>query len=132
MLIVESMDADSETRRISPIALHGGDLGTGPYTDLLNGPMDHGAFIYIVPFVLYRMFRLVHLLHVFETIIDFLHDRRPGNGVSPVVYGLQSRPFPLSSAEHHRGDVGSSRRRHQAVHLVQKSSAQRRVQGTGS
>ena len=49
MLIVESMDADSETRRISPIALHGGDLGTGPYTDLLNGPMDHGAFIYIVP-----------------------------------------------------------------------------------
>ena len=48
MLIVESMDADSETRRMSPIALHGGDLGTGPYTDLLNGPMDHGAFIYIV------------------------------------------------------------------------------------
>ena len=42
MLVIESMDADSETRRLSPLALDGGDTGLGPYTDLLNGPMDHG------------------------------------------------------------------------------------------
>ena len=42
MLVIESMDADSETRRLSPLALDGGDTGYGPYTDLLNGPMDHG------------------------------------------------------------------------------------------
>ena len=37
MLIIESMDPDTETRRLSPIAVH-----SGPYIDLLNGPMDHG------------------------------------------------------------------------------------------
>lgn len=42
MLVIESMDADSETRRLSPLALDGGDTGHGSYTDLLNGPMDHG------------------------------------------------------------------------------------------
>ena len=42
MLVIESMDADTETRRLSPLALDGGDTGHGPYTDLLNGPMDHG------------------------------------------------------------------------------------------
>ena len=42
MLVIESMDADSEVRRLSPIALVGGDTGGGAYTDLINGPMDHG------------------------------------------------------------------------------------------
>ncbi|KAI5091821.1 fibrocystin-L precursor, partial [Silurus meridionalis] len=37
MLVIESMDADSETRRLSPVAV----LGDG-YVDLLNGPQDHG------------------------------------------------------------------------------------------
>lgn len=43
MLVIESLDADTETRRLSPIALHGEDTGAGvEYTDLINGPMDHG------------------------------------------------------------------------------------------
>lgn len=42
MLVIESMDGDSETRRLSPLALNGGNTGAGDYTDLLNGPMDHG------------------------------------------------------------------------------------------
>lgn len=42
MLVIESMDPDTETRRLSPIALEGGDTGHGGYTDLINGPMDHG------------------------------------------------------------------------------------------
>ena len=42
MFVIESMDADTETRRVSPIALDGGNTGNGDYTDLLNGPMDHG------------------------------------------------------------------------------------------
>ena len=42
MFVIESMDADTETRRLSPIALDGGNTGNGDYTDLLNGPMDHG------------------------------------------------------------------------------------------
>ncbi|XP_052805044.1 fibrocystin-L-like isoform X2 [Mya arenaria] len=37
LLLIESMDADTETRRISPVAV----LGTG-YIDLINGPQDHG------------------------------------------------------------------------------------------
>ena len=37
MLVIESMDSDTETRRLSPVAL----LGDG-YLDLLNGPEDHG------------------------------------------------------------------------------------------
>ena len=43
MLIIESLDEDTETRRLSPLALNGGDTGSGHhYTDLINGPMDHG------------------------------------------------------------------------------------------
>ena len=42
MLIIESMDDDTETRRLSPLALTGGSTGHGDYTDLINGPMDHG------------------------------------------------------------------------------------------
>jgi len=42
MLVIESLDGDSETRRLSPLALDGGNTGAGNYTDLLNGPMDHG------------------------------------------------------------------------------------------
>ncbi len=45
MLIIESMDGDTETRRLSPLALNGGDTGHGRYTDLLNGPMDHGESV---------------------------------------------------------------------------------------
>ncbi|XP_069115224.1 fibrocystin-L-like [Argopecten irradians] len=37
MLIIESMDSDTETRRVSPVAI----LGDG-YLDLINGPQDHG------------------------------------------------------------------------------------------
>ena len=42
VLVIESMDKDTEIRRLSPIALNGGDIGNGRYTDLINGPMDHG------------------------------------------------------------------------------------------
>ena len=37
MLIIESMDNDTETRRLSPVA-----VATDSYIDLINGPMDHG------------------------------------------------------------------------------------------
>ncbi|XP_077349351.1 fibrocystin-L [Lithobates pipiens] len=37
MLVIESLDADTETRRLSPVAV----LGDG-YLDLINGPQDHG------------------------------------------------------------------------------------------
>ncbi|XP_069115680.1 fibrocystin-L-like [Argopecten irradians] len=38
MLIIESLDADTETRRLSPVAI----LGDG-YLDLINGPQDHSG-----------------------------------------------------------------------------------------
>uniref|UniRef100_UPI00398F2CC2 PKHD1 like 1, tandem duplicate 1 n=1 Tax=Pristiophorus japonicus TaxID=55135 RepID=UPI00398F2CC2 len=37
MLVIESLDPDTETRRLSPVAL----LSEG-YIDLINGPQDHG------------------------------------------------------------------------------------------
>ncbi|XP_054620387.1 fibrocystin-L-like isoform X2 [Dunckerocampus dactyliophorus] len=37
MLVIESLDADTETRRLSPVAV----LGQG-YVDLINGPQDQG------------------------------------------------------------------------------------------
>ncbi|CAL8293184.1 unnamed protein product [Merluccius merluccius] len=37
MLAIENMDADTETRRLSPVALLGGG-----FVDLINGPQDHG------------------------------------------------------------------------------------------
>ncbi|KAG7251316.1 hypothetical protein CRUP_021887, partial [Coryphaenoides rupestris] len=37
LLAIESMDADTETRRLSPVAI----LGNG-FVDLINGPQDHG------------------------------------------------------------------------------------------
>ncbi|XP_059501744.1 PKHD1 like 1, tandem duplicate 1 isoform X2 [Stegostoma tigrinum] len=37
ILVIESLDPDSETRRLSPVAL----LSEG-YVDLINGPQDHG------------------------------------------------------------------------------------------
>ncbi|XP_056153970.1 fibrocystin-L-like [Lampris incognitus] len=37
MLAIESLDSDTETRRLSPVAV----LGEG-YVDLINGPQDHG------------------------------------------------------------------------------------------
>ena len=37
MLVIESMDSDTEKRRLSPVAV----LGDG-YLDLINGPQDHG------------------------------------------------------------------------------------------
>jgi len=37
MLIVESLDDDTELRRVSPIALQ-----CNGYMDLINGPQDHG------------------------------------------------------------------------------------------
>lgn len=38
MLIIESMDADTETRRLSPVAV----MSDNGYLDLINGPQDHG------------------------------------------------------------------------------------------
>ncbi|KAM9839131.1 PKHD1 like 1, tandem duplicate 1 [Aulostomus maculatus] len=37
MLVIESLDSDTETRRLSPVAV----LGDG-FVDLINGPQDHG------------------------------------------------------------------------------------------
>ncbi|KAM5157489.1 fibrocystin-L [Mantella aurantiaca] len=37
MLVIESLDADTETRRLSPVAVLG-----DKYIDLINGPQDHG------------------------------------------------------------------------------------------
>lgn len=39
MLIIESMDADTEKRRLSPVGIFS-DTG---YIDLINGPQDHGC-----------------------------------------------------------------------------------------
>ena len=52
MMVIESMDADTETRRLSPLALVGGDTGTVNYTDLMNGPMDHGTSTCISVYVI--------------------------------------------------------------------------------
>ena len=38
MLIIESMDADTETRRLSPVVI----MSDSGYIDLINGPQDHG------------------------------------------------------------------------------------------
>ena len=38
MLVIESMDNDTESRRLSPIAI----LSDNKYLDLINGPQDHG------------------------------------------------------------------------------------------
>ena len=48
MFVFESMDADTETRRLSPIALHGGNTGAGNYTDMINGPMNHREYPHVV------------------------------------------------------------------------------------
>ncbi|XP_024857831.1 fibrocystin-L isoform X2 [Kryptolebias marmoratus] len=37
MVVIESLDADTETRRLSPVAVLGYN-----YVDLINGPQDHG------------------------------------------------------------------------------------------
>lgn len=37
MVVLESLDSDTETRRVSPVAV----LSDG-YVDLVNGPQDHG------------------------------------------------------------------------------------------
>ena len=37
MLIIESLDKDTETRRLSPVA-----IASEGYVDLINGPQDHG------------------------------------------------------------------------------------------
>lgn len=39
MLIIESMDADTETRRLSPVAI----MSDNGYIDLINGPMNHAC-----------------------------------------------------------------------------------------
>ena len=38
LMIIESLDSDTETRRLSPVAI----LSRGGYIDLINGPQDHG------------------------------------------------------------------------------------------
>lgn len=42
MLIIESMDSDTETRRLSPVAILGHDEDDDGVLDLINGPQDHG------------------------------------------------------------------------------------------
>ena len=42
MLMIESMDPDTETSRLSPLALLGHDNSGNGYLDLINGPQDHG------------------------------------------------------------------------------------------
>jgi hypothetical protein len=37
MMLIESFDADTETRRLGPTAFFSGN-----YVDLMNGPQDHG------------------------------------------------------------------------------------------
>ncbi len=39
MMVIESMDKDTETRRLSPVAIFSDDK---KYVDLINGPQDHG------------------------------------------------------------------------------------------
>ncbi len=39
VLMIESMDFDTEHRRLSPVAIFSDD---GKYLDLINGPMQHG------------------------------------------------------------------------------------------
>ena len=36
------MDADTETRRLSPVGVLGWDDNDNGYIDLINGPQDHG------------------------------------------------------------------------------------------
>ncbi|CAF5126945.1 unnamed protein product, partial [Rotaria magnacalcarata] len=38
MLVIESVDPDTETRRLSPVAI----MSDNGYIDLINGPQDHG------------------------------------------------------------------------------------------
>ena len=38
MLVIENMDSDTETRRLSPVAV----MSDNGYIDLINGPQDHG------------------------------------------------------------------------------------------
>ncbi|KAM5281038.1 fibrocystin-L [Ctenodactylus gundi] len=37
MMVIESLDSDTETRRLSPVA-----IASNGYVDLINGPQDHG------------------------------------------------------------------------------------------
>ena len=67
MLVFESMDPDTEVRRLSPIALVGGDTARDEYTDLLNGPMDHGMFLTTTYMILYRC-----VPHLLNTKMDLL------------------------------------------------------------
>jgi hypothetical protein len=39
ILVIESMDSDTENRRLSPVAIFSDDY---TYVDLINGPQDHG------------------------------------------------------------------------------------------
>jgi len=39
VLVIESMDSDTETRRLSPVAIFSDD---NKYVDLMNGPQNHG------------------------------------------------------------------------------------------
>jgi hypothetical protein len=43
-LIIESMDSDTETRRLSPVAIFSNDY---KYADLINGPSGIFKFIYV-------------------------------------------------------------------------------------
>ncbi|XP_021354873.1 fibrocystin-L-like isoform X2 [Mizuhopecten yessoensis] len=42
LVMLESMDSDTETRRLSPVALQSYDNQAKGYINLINGPQDHG------------------------------------------------------------------------------------------
>jgi hypothetical protein len=41
-LTIESMDSDTETRRLSPVGFLGWNNNGDGFMDLINGPQDHG------------------------------------------------------------------------------------------
>ena len=119
MLVIESMDADSEVRRVSPIVLHGGDTGFGTYTDLMNGPMDHGSIVRDVCLEVskYMCFRLVHTLYLPETVVSVLQHRGTWHRLPTMVYRDQSwaSTVPFTEYGWWRGWRGCS-----TIHLVQE------------
>ena len=66
LLVLESMDADSEVRRLSPIAV----LSDNKYIDLVNGPQDHGwCFGYTCQERLSTFHFMVAIGHTFEVMM---------------------------------------------------------------
>ncbi|ROT65416.1 putative fibrocystin-L [Penaeus vannamei] len=66
MMVIESMDSDTEIRRLSPIGLIA-NPGVNGYVDLLNGPMDRGwCFGYTCQERISTFYAVVATGHVYE------------------------------------------------------------------